>query len=185
MQLTSLKEYDKACRIVPKRVLSTENMIKKAVLDRELNILNKQLSYLEVDLEKMVIMTPDELGPIDFKKQQVGNLRAKIIVKERAIKTLYIAPYAEAVWVEAESILHHLRNEMQEQYAKCYELKEVYLQALAGIGELKKQSELVAGEASKVRFDLIPVCNPMDGIKTAKEITFAITLEEIQRKFRG
>ena len=67
MKIKSLETYEQACHRVPKQELSPEHSARKKELDRELAVLRKQLAYLESDLERMEILTPDQLGAIDDK----------------------------------------------------------------------------------------------------------------------
>lgn len=184
MKIESMRDYEQALHLVPKRELPPDLQTRKNALDKELEVLRKHLSFLESDLERMVVMGANP-GDIANKGEQMVPIKTKILEKEKAINTLHIAPFAEAVWQEGEAILHHLKSQVQEQYAKCYEAKERYLNELAKIGELKKVSEQIAGESSRVRFDLLPARNPMSGIKTANESSFMVAMGDVERAFRG
>jgi len=97
MELKTLKDYEEACRLLPKRELSPDLQARKDALDTELEILHKQLGYLTHDLDRMEVMG-ENAGVIYGKRNQINTVKTKIMVKEKAINTLYIAPFAEAVW---------------------------------------------------------------------------------------
>ena len=73
---------------------------------------------------------------------------------------------------------------MQEQFAKCCELKEAYLKEVGKLGTIKKLSDTAASEASKVRLAINPPRNPMQGINVSNAAAFVVELGEIQRLIR-
>ena len=180
MEIKSLRDYEQALHIVPKRELSPDLQTRKNALDKELEVLRKHLSFLESDLERMVVMGANP-GDIANKGEQMVPIKTKILEKEKAINTLYIAPFAEAVWEEGEAILHHLKGQVQEAWAEALENKERFIKALARIGLLVKESERMAAEVSEVRFNLLPARNPMERIKTANHISLPVSLEEVNK----
>jgi hypothetical protein len=181
MKIESLRDYEQALHIVPKRELPPDLQTRKDALDKELEVLSKHLSFLESDLERMVVMHPGDLGAIAGKREQMTPVKTKIAETEKKIQVLYVHPYAEAVWEEGEAILHHLKGQVQEAWAEALENKERFIKALARIGLLVKESERMAAEVSEVRFNLLPARNPMERIKTANHISLPVSLEEVNK----
>jgi hypothetical protein len=184
MEIKSMQAYQEATHIIPKRELEPSLQARKDVLDKELTVLRKQLGYLLDDLDRMVIMEENP-GVIDNKKQQISQINTKIQGREKAIRVLYVHPYAQAVWDEGEAILHFLKEQIQEQYSKSYTLKEQYLESLREIGALRKQSKDIADQASRVRMDMIPAHNPMGSINLSNLDSFTIPLKDVEGAFRG
>jgi hypothetical protein len=185
MQITSLEAYNEACHLIPKRELPPELKTIKDTLDKELEILHKHLSYLESDLDRMEIMAPGDVGALAGKRDQMEPVKTKILQKENEIKRLYVAPYAQKVWEEGESIQHYLKSQIQEGYSRAYTLKEEYLSELAKIGQLRKESEQIAGQVSGVRLNMLPTRNNMEPIKLSNLHSFTVAPGDIDKAFRG
>lgn len=166
------------------RNLSQDELSRKLVLDQDLGKLKRQLELLALDMEKCELFTHDDEGRKAYLQDNIAKVKNLIIATEGKIRAIYLEPYALNVWQEGESTQHRLKHETQEQFAKCCELKEVYLKELGKLGTIKKISDTAASEASKVRLAIIPPRNPMQGINVSNESTFVIGLGEIQKLTR-
>jgi hypothetical protein len=180
MEIKSMQAYKEACHIVPKVELPPELQTRKDVLDKELAILYKQLEYLNHDLDRMVVMDENP-GVIQNKQLQIDQVKAKVGEKEQQINVLYVAPYAEAVWDEGLAYLGHLKCQIQDGYSKAYTLKEQYLQALAEIEQLRKESVNVAAEVSSVRLNMLPPRNPMQPIGLSNTSSFVVSQSDVNK----
>jgi uncharacterized protein with PIN domain len=166
------------------RNLTEDELSRKLVLDQDLGKLKRQLELLNLDMEKCELFTPDDEGCKFHLRDNMAKVKNIIITTEDKIRNIYLEPYALAVWQEGESTIHRLKCEIQEQFARCCELKEVYLKEISKLGTIKKLSDTAASEASKVRLAINPPRNPMQGINVSKESTFVVELGEIQKLIR-
>jgi hypothetical protein len=166
------------------RNLNQDELSRKLSLDQDLAKLKRQLELLDLDMEKCELFTPDDEGRKSHLRDNMAKVKNLILDTEGKIRDIYLMPFAIAVWEGGEAIQNRLKHEMQEQFAKCCELKEAYLKELSKLGTIKKMSDNAASEASKVRLSLTPTRNPMAGIKLSNESMFVIGLGEVQKLTR-